>query len=133
MAAGEEIVAIIRQADREADARATYAALGLKMILTDAKLGDGGYPGTGAEFKALMAGQLRRALEAGERDVVITMHDTNTDTARDLEEVLGFLRGAMRRLGLGEGEDYRFAGSTSEVLEILRGKRAFALFPDARQ
>ena len=105
------------------DARPTYQALGLKMILTDAKLGDGGYPMAGGTYQSWVRAGIRKCIDNSEADIVITMHDSNQHTARDLEGELADIKDYMYELGLlGK---YKFVDATSEVKDILRNKARF--------
>jgi|GEM_PF-1180874 len=112
------------------DARPTYSALALRMVLSDAKLGDGGYEGAGFTLETWLRNGIRRAVDLGQSDIIITMHDSNPDTARDLTSVIQYMRQAMVDMGLPEGVGYKFCDSTSEVLEIMRTKHFFALTPE---
>lgn len=115
---------------------ATYRRLGLKPVLTDARLGDGGYAIIGllSPKSWVLRRGLRRAIAAGHAELVLTMHDSNRATAADLkkwlrkiERVLGGIRlGGVR---LDPGRDVQFAGTRAELLEVLRSKRRFACDP----
>ncbi len=105
------------------DARPTYRALGLHMILTDARIYDGGL----ASFPRLrthwMTSDLRRAVMLGERDLVVALHDTQPGTAASLETTLATIRQDLAQMGLHEGRDWDFTRTAEEVREVLRAKR----------
>lgn len=112
---------------------AAYRRLGLKPVLTDAKLGDGGYAIIGffvSQDRMLKKG-LRRAIAAGHAELVVTMHDSNETTAGDLhkwlrriERTLGGVRLGGRRLDVER--EVSFAASRGELLKVLRSKRRYA-------
>ena len=107
----------------ELDARPTYRALGLHMILADARIYDGGL----AFFPRLrthwMTSELHRAVTLGERDLVVAFHDTQPRTASSLETTLATIRGDLASLGLREGTDWDFTHDPAEVRAVLRSKR----------
>jgi peptidoglycan/xylan/chitin deacetylase (PgdA/CDA1 family) len=111
------------------DARCTYAVLGLTMVLTDTRLYDGGYLKTGFSLDSWLNRGIDEALIAGHGDLVVTMHDSNPRTARDLNSVLGRLRAHMRGLGLAEGSQWRFVADAGELSELLRAKRVYSGMP----
>jgi peptidoglycan/xylan/chitin deacetylase (PgdA/CDA1 family) len=115
--------------DGDLDVRDTYADLGLKMILSDAKLYDGGYPLSGFTLESWMMGSVKAAIEAGHADIVITMHDSNAHTARDFRTVLARIHGYMAKMGFIEGTHWQFVKDSDEVLEILRTKERFHIHP----
>ncbi len=112
--------------------RAVYRRLGLKMILTDAKLGDGGYALVSAlalENRCLKL-SLRRAVARGHADIVLTMHDSNTKTARRLEAVLRRVERILAGISLGGRRisplrDVEFVSDGQELARLLRAKRCF--------
>jgi len=117
--------------DGEVSALPTYAELGLKMILTDAHLFDGGYAElfVGRPILPGMAWEIESAVRSGHSDIVVTMHDSNARTAEALPRVLACIRKTMRRLGYEEDVHWHFTKSTEELLEILERKRRFHLNP----
>jgi peptidoglycan/xylan/chitin deacetylase (PgdA/CDA1 family) len=117
---------------------ATYKRLGLKMILTDAKLGDGGY----AQVSVFsMEGQmlkrsLRRAVARGHCELVITMHDSNTQTAAKLKRWLRRVESILAGIKLGGRRidplrDVEFIDDRAALVKLLREKRCFA-YPRVR-
>ena len=118
---------------------ATYRRLGLKIILSDAKVGDGGYTvvSTFSLEKRALNRSLRRAVLAGHADVVMTMHDSNRQTAarieswlRRIERVLGRTRLGGRKLRAWR--DFEFVADREELADLLRHKRYYGLFPGKR-
>jgi peptidoglycan/xylan/chitin deacetylase (PgdA/CDA1 family) len=114
-----------RYAQRGRDARVTYRALGLKMIFTDAKLYDGGYPWAGFTLDSWMVSGMREALATAHGDIVITMHDSNPHTARDFESVLVEIRACMAKLGYDEGQHWHFVASAAEMVDVFETKRSY--------
>ena len=112
------------------DARPTYDSLGLKMILTDAKLADGGYPWAGFILESWLIGDIRNALRRGTSDIVLTMHDSNPETAVELKMVLKRVRRSMANIGLVEGRHWKFVDSTEEMRSILRERTRWAVGSD---
>jgi peptidoglycan/xylan/chitin deacetylase (PgdA/CDA1 family) len=118
----------------EKQVRDTYARLGLRMVLTDARLGDGGYSLIGALSlqNRQLRRSLRRAIGAGQTDLVVTMHDSNPRTARRLRWVLRFCERVLAGTRLGgrrvdPATDVRFVDSAKELAELLRAKENYAL------
>jgi len=111
------------------DARPTYKALGLKMILSDSTLGDGGYPGAGLPRNSMLRASAYNTVKNGETDVVITLHDSNIATARKLPGLITLLRNLFKAHGLVEGETFKFVDSADEAVEIMRNKKTFHTFP----
>jgi peptidoglycan/xylan/chitin deacetylase (PgdA/CDA1 family) len=103
------------------DARPTYEALGLKMILTDAKLFDGGYRWTGFVLDSWLISEAFEAIKKGKKDIVLTLHDSNPKTARDFGYVLAEIRRKFSNAGHKENVDWKFTDKTQEVQEILEG------------
>ncbi len=116
----------------------TYARLGLKMILTDARYPDGGYaviaafiPNPGGTFRK----NLHTAFQGGEDTLIFSMHDSNSFTANRLPDILCAIRDDFEKERFGgqggKAADYLdFADSTAEVEEILQSKTHFTLFPE---
>jgi peptidoglycan/xylan/chitin deacetylase (PgdA/CDA1 family) len=113
--------------------KGAYRRLGLKMILTDAKLGDGGY----AQVSALtlenrvLTGSLRRAVARGHSDLVITMHDSNSHTVRRLERWLLRIERILERCRPGGQridveKHVEFIGEREKLRALLGRKRGFA-------
>lgn len=107
----------------QGDARPVYERLGLHRVGTDAKLGDGGYPGAGYTFLPWLASGLRKSLAAGVWAPVITLHDSNPRTARDLPRVLHAVAQVLSRAGVPR-ERWRFLGAES-LSSVLRRRRAW--------
>lgn len=111
-----------------------YRRLGLKMILTDAKLGDGGYALVSVfslESKMLRF-SLRRAVARGYSDIVLTMHDSNTITANRLTAWLRRVESILAGISLGGRRinpqvDVEFIDDGDELAALLRAKRCFGL------
>jgi peptidoglycan/xylan/chitin deacetylase (PgdA/CDA1 family) len=119
-----------------AEVLATYRRLGLKMILTDAKLGDGGNALVSAFSleKHMLARSLRAAVRRGYADIVVTMHDSNNFTAARLK---GWLRRVERILGgmklggwrLRPDRDVVFVNDRETLIRILAAKHSFSYRP----
>jgi peptidoglycan/xylan/chitin deacetylase (PgdA/CDA1 family) len=101
------------------DARLTYQALGLKMILSDAKLFDGGYRWTGFVLDSWLISDVFKAIKAGKKDIILTLHDSNPKTADDFSYVLSEIRRKFLNAGYKENIDWKFVNTTEEVQEIL--------------
>jgi peptidoglycan/xylan/chitin deacetylase (PgdA/CDA1 family) len=113
---------------------ACYRRLGLKMVLTDAKLGDGGYSllsRLSLEGRMLKR-SLRRAVRLGHADLVLTMHDSNPQTAARLERWLRRVERILAGITLGGRRldpltDVEFVSDPDRLRELLRTKRRFAI------
>jgi len=101
------------------DARPTYRALGLKMILTDAKLFDGGYRWAGFVLDSWLINEVKDAIKSGKKDIILTLHDSNPKTAGDFRYVLSEIRRKMFNFGYKENIDWKFVDNTEDVKEIL--------------
>ena len=110
--------------DGTADARPTYRALGLKMILSDGNSFDSGYR-PGDPMGSKLVAHTLDAIAHGERDIILTMHDSNVNTARELEDIIALLRRKLARRGLVEGESWGFVSDTGTLFKLLRAKRRF--------
>ena len=115
----------------------TYEDLGLKMILTDAWVRDGGYGHIPfcRPKGYLVTRNIEGAIREGHGEIVVTMHDSNFRTARRFKSVLADIRRKMAGLGLEEGSEWCFISDTEELRGVLRKKRRFrsdvgALMPD---
>lgn len=102
------------------DARPVYEALGMQMVMTDFRLVDGGYPHQGFPMPGRMAARTAKAISKGQNEVVLTMHDSNTQTAKDLPQILDKLERALRRRGLVQGVDWEYTGSIEEIQDVLQ-------------
>jgi peptidoglycan/xylan/chitin deacetylase (PgdA/CDA1 family) len=111
------------------DARHTYNALKLKMILTDAKLYDGG---GGLQMRRKLVRDLEKTIKSGETNIVLTMHDSIMRTAKKLHSTINFIRKRMTRLGLTEGKDWSFTKSRTEIEDIFNSKTTFYLYPEKK-
>lgn len=102
------------------DARPVYKALGMQMVMTDFRLVDGGYPHQGFPMAGRMAARTARAILEGQKEVVLTMHDSNTDTAAHLPGILDTLERALDRRGLVRGVDWEYTRSIEEIQDVLK-------------
>ena len=107
-----------------------YDELHLKMILTDSLLHDGGYSWQGGTFESWLMWIVEDAIEEGQAELVLTMHDSNRATARDLPAILAHIRAQMAEWGYTEGQHWDFVKDTNELLDILCEKRTFHSKPD---
>ena len=98
-----------------------YAALGMQMVLTDFKLGDGGMRFLGIPMSKRMARNTAKAILNGQSEVVLTLHDSNTRTSRHLAKTLDKLEDALQRSGLVEGVDWEYTRNLSEINHALEG------------
>ena len=73
----------------------------------------------------MAAGASRRSPPSGHSDIILTMHDSNPYTARDLPDVLREIRGFMSKRGLEEGAHWEFVGEASELEEMFRAKMRY--------
>lgn len=103
------------------DARSVYAALGMQMVLTDFKLGDGGMRFLGIPRSKRMARNTAKAILNGQREVVLTLHDSNTRTAKHLAKTLDKLESALQRSGLVQGVDWEYTRNLPEINQALKG------------
>jgi peptidoglycan/xylan/chitin deacetylase (PgdA/CDA1 family) len=111
--------------DGDVDTRPTYDRFGLKMLFTDAKLYDGGYSFSGFTLDSWMCSDVAKGLDRGYRDIILTMHDSNPNTARDLPDVLRQVRVFMSKRGLEEKKHWEFVSDTAELEEMFRGKTRY--------
>ena len=102
------------------DARPVYEALGMQMVMTDFRLRDGGYPNQGFPTPRRMAMRTAKAISKGQSEVVLTMHDSNTQTAKDLPKILDKLEHAQKRRGLVRGVDWEYTQNIDEVRDVLQ-------------
>jgi peptidoglycan/xylan/chitin deacetylase (PgdA/CDA1 family) len=102
------------------DARPVYEALGMQMVMTDFRLVDGGYPHQGFPMPGRMAARTAKAISEGQTDVVLTMHDSNAQTAKDLPKILDKLEHALKRRGLVQGVDWEYTENIEEIQDVLR-------------
>lgn len=116
---------------------ATYRRLGLTMVLTDAKYPDGGYD-VYTRFRARKFANLRQtllhAMQYGDGDIVITMHDSNNETARHIKRILDFILETADAAVVGgcavdAGTRLVFVQCREEAAELLRDKTVYSLFP----
>ena len=111
-------------AEGDRDARPAYAALGLHMVLADARLPDGAIRWAAEAFDFWLVHQIRSAVRAGNPDVVIALHDVNRRSARLLPKILARIRQGLADDGLTEHSDWKFTTDPDEVLEVL-GRRTW--------
>jgi peptidoglycan/xylan/chitin deacetylase (PgdA/CDA1 family) len=104
----------------ELDARPVYEALGMQMVMTDFRLVDGGYPHQGFPMPGRMAARAAKAISEGQTEVVLTMHDSNARTARDLPSILDKLEQALTRRGLVHGIDWEYTQNIEEIQDVLQ-------------
>ncbi|GHS91960.1 hypothetical protein FACS1894139_13720 [Planctomycetales bacterium] len=111
----------------------TYRRLGLKMLLTDAKYPDGGYKIISVWIprkKQLFAKNLRAAFRRGEKNLLLSMHDSNTQTAAALPEILQTVKDTFAAIDWGVansselGDRLRFAQTAAEIESILNDRDA---------
>lgn len=106
--------------NRHHDARVVYAALGMQMVLTDFKLGDGGMRFQGVPGPGRMAKNTAKAILNGQTEVVLTLHDSNSRTARRLSGTLDKLESKLLRFGLVRGVDWQYTSNLSEINQVLK-------------
>mgnify|MGYP003396506076 CR=1 FL=1 len=102
------------------DARPVYEALGMQMVMTDFRLVDGGYPHQGFPMSGRMAARAAKAVSRGATEVVLTMHDSNTNTAKNLPKILDKLEQALKRRGLVQGVDWEYTQDIEEIQDVLK-------------
>jgi peptidoglycan/xylan/chitin deacetylase (PgdA/CDA1 family) len=120
----EEHPALVRPplwvyAEGDRDARPAYAALGLHMVLADARLDDGAFRWAAQLLDFWLVRQIRNAVRAGNPDVVIALHDVNRRSARLLPRLLARIRQGLADEGLAEHSDWKFTTDPDEVLAAL--------------
>jgi peptidoglycan/xylan/chitin deacetylase (PgdA/CDA1 family) len=106
-------------AEGDRDARPAYAALGLHMVLADARLPDGGFRWAVPWFGFWLVHQVRQAVRAGNPEVVIALHDVNRRSARALPGLIARIRQGLADEGLVEHTDWKFTTDPDEVLATL--------------
>lgn len=115
----------------------TYRRLDLTMVLTDAKYPDGGYDYY-TRFRARKFANLRQtlqhAMQYGDGDIVITMHDSNNETARHIERILDFILETADAAVVGgcavdAGTRLVFVQCREEAADLLRNKAVYSMFP----
>jgi peptidoglycan/xylan/chitin deacetylase (PgdA/CDA1 family) len=106
-------------ADGNGDARPAYAALGLHMVLADARLNDGVFRWAALWLDSWLARQVRNAVRAGNPGVVIALHDVNRRSARALPKLIERIRQGLADEGLVEHRDWKFTTDPNEVLAVL--------------
>lgn len=106
---------------QDQDARTVYAALGMQMVLTDFKLGDGGMRFLGIPMSKRMARNTAKAILNGQSEIVLTLHDSNTRTAKNLARTLDKLEDALLRSGLVQGTDWEYTRNLPEINQALQG------------
>jgi peptidoglycan/xylan/chitin deacetylase (PgdA/CDA1 family) len=106
-------------AEGDRDARPAYAALGLHMVLADARLDDGAFRWAAQLLDFWLVRQIRNAVRAGNPDVVIALHDVNRRSARLLPRLLARIRQGLADEGLAEHSDWKFTTDPDEVLAAL--------------
>ncbi len=111
-------------AEGDRDARPAYAALGLHMVLADARVPDGVFRWAAEWFDFWLVRQIRQAVRAGNPDVVIALHDVNRRTARSLPRLIARIRQGLADEGLAEHRDWKFTSDPEEVLTLL-GRRTW--------
>lgn len=111
---------IWKYANRRGDARQVYASLGMQMVLTDFKLGDGGYRFLGFPSSRKMARQTAKAILNGQDVVVLTLHDSNSRTAKNIGRTLTILESTLQENGLVRGEDWDYTRSLNDIDQALQ-------------
>jgi peptidoglycan/xylan/chitin deacetylase (PgdA/CDA1 family) len=111
-------------AEGDRDARPAYAALGLHMVLADARILDGAFRWAAEWFGFWLVRQVRQAVGAGNHDVVIALHDVNRRSARSLPSLIAQIRQGLADEGLAEHTDWKFTSDPDEVLAVL-GRRTW--------
>ena len=110
--------------NKKGDAQPTYNALNLRMILTDAKLFDGGF---GLQRLGRMMKDMSKAINAGEENIILTLHDSMQRTAQELPKTISTIRHKMTSLGFTEGKDWSFTQSRRELQTLFNAKKYFYL------
>lgn len=103
------------------DARPTYQLFGWKMVMSDTKLNDGGIPIQGFPLSHRMNSKIIEAVEAGRSEVIVTMHDSNIRTAKDLPGILDRLEHRLEKKGLVQGVHWDYTRNIFEVDEAIQG------------
>ena len=101
------------------DARPSYAALRLHMVLSDARVPDGAFRWAAEWFDFWLVRQIRRAVRSGNPDIVIALHDVNRRSARALPKLIAEIRQGLAEEGLAERNDWKFTSDPDEVLAVL--------------
>jgi peptidoglycan/xylan/chitin deacetylase (PgdA/CDA1 family) len=108
-----------------------YDELRLKMILSDSWLKDTGYAAfPGAPLESVLLRHIKKSIEEWRADIVLTMHDSNTQTVDVLANVLELVRTNMTEWGYQEGAHWDFVKDTDEVIAILKAYRTCHREPD---
>lgn len=96
--------------------------VGLKMVLTDTLWGDGGggpWPPS-SQVSAGLKASVQNCIGKGIYEIVLTLHDSNDDTANNLETYLNDIIQAAQE----KGYVVEFVTSDSEARQILRNRWA---------
>lgn len=107
--------------DGTLDARPTYQLLHWEMVMSDTKLNDGGIPIQGFPVSRRMNGKIIEAIETGQPEVIVTMHDTNIRTAKDLPGILDRLEQRLKNKDLIQGVHWDYTRNILEVDEAIQG------------
>ena len=106
--------------NRRGDARPVYASLGMQMVLTDFKLSDGGLRFQGFPSSGRMAKETAKAIINGQDVVVLTLHDSNSRTANNIEKTLARLERTLQQSGLRRGIDWDYPRNLTEIDQALQ-------------
>jgi len=101
--------------ERNAAVSAVYRRQRLKMILWDIDSGDNAGSPSVDDINMNIHEGMRRCIAAGKRQVVVLFHDINSTTASNLEEYLGNICIAARKLG----KTVVFPSTAERVRQIL--------------
>ena len=107
--------------DGTLDARPTYELFHWEMILSDTKLNDGETPIQGFPVSRRMNSEIIKAIENGQSEVIVTMHDSNIRTANDLPGILDRLEKRLKNKGLIQGLHWDYTRTVSEVAAAMEG------------
>jgi hypothetical protein len=91
------------------------------MILSDTKLNDGETPIQGFPVSRRMNSEIIEAIENGQSEVIVTMHDSNIRTANDLPGILDRLEKRLKNKGLIQGLHWDYTRTVSEVAAAMEG------------
>lgn len=104
------------------DARPTYAALGLKMVLADARVPDGAVTHALPWLGGRLVDSIEEQVRDADHDVIVGLHDVNRRTAVNLQILIDRIRVQLTDAGLQEGVDWRFPRDADDVREALRAR-----------
>ena len=107
--------------DGTLDARPTYQLFHWEILMSDTKLNDGGIPIQGFPSSHRMNRQIIEAVENGQPEVIVAMHDSNIRTANDLPGILDRLEKRLQKRGFVQGLHWDYTRNILEIDAAIKG------------